>query len=275
MDQSNRSVHGTLAKIGVEPGKVEAKKVYRIDARDAFAVYCDNAEFRFAINTGMFRHAQNRFVIDNEKYVYRTPGGVYRLTQYAWGHLDECALVFVDRWAFREPPKVMYRRVYTGERERRPRYEYNAGNGASIKIHEAEFREAFVDEYNTIAVMSKTFTQRVMELMAGKGWDLHKFMRYTRLDQNHYYKIMQGKLYNPTMETILNICIGLQLPSTIRDELIALSGHSWQNTQLHYAYRYVLERGRVEDVTEFNRLFAILGIDPDGRLPLRDDAWVS
>lgn len=272
MDQSNRSVHGTLAKIGVEPGKVEAKKVYRIDARDAFAVYCDNAEFRFAINTGMFRHAQNRFVIDNEKYVYRTPGGVYRLTQYAWGHLDECALVFVDRWAFREPPKVMYRRVFPYRSEPQSRYEYLTDTNVPAVERAAVYKAAFEEEYELIAATTKTFSVRVTELMELRGWDVHKFTTHTGLEPNHYWRIVRGETNSPSLESVLSICIGLQLPTAVRDELIALAGRTWQTSRIHAAYRFILEHEQIKSVTDFNRFFSMLDVAQNGKLPLQDNA---
>jgi transcriptional regulator with XRE-family HTH domain len=107
--------------------------------------------------------------------------------------------------------------------------------------------------------------------MNHKGWDSRKFAKHTRLEPNNYYRITRGETENPSLETVLNICIGLGVPSKIRDELINLAGRSWQNTQLHCAYRYILDNGDIKTVTDFNDAFALLEIDTDGKLPLKDD----
>ena len=133
------------------------------------------------------------------------------------------------------------------------------------------YKAEFEDEYKLITATSATFSQKVTELMTLKGWDANKFAQHTRLEPNNYYRITQGLTENPSLETVLNICIGLRLSSKLRDELITLAGRSWQNTRLHTAYRFILDGDKVESVSDFNIMFDMLNIDPHGRLPLKDD----
>ena len=149
--------------------------------------------------------------------------------------------------------------------------QYDSDKSAAVVANALAFKAGFQEEYGEITETTKTFSQRVTELMERKGWDAHKFAKYTRLEPNNYYRITRGETENPSIETILNISIGLGLPSKVRDELISLAGRSWQNSQLHCAYQYVLENGNIKSVTDFNTAFALLEIDASGKTPLKDD----
>jgi len=91
-----------LAQLGIE----QAQEIFDADyessincatqvpSADVLREYKENGSFRAAINSGLFRYAEGRFVINNAKYIHKADGGIYILTDYAREHLDECALRF-------------------------------------------------------------------------------------------------------------------------------------------------------------------------------------
>lgn len=267
----------------IDLGYKEADTVYNYDGfvpyftginpRDAFYEYCDNEDFFNILNTGLFRYVDGTYVIDNEKYITQDNDEEYSLTDYARKNLQECALHFtyrrVDMRVHGQFHHDAFHRANPDSYQKLPRYD--SDKNASVVANALAFKAGFQEEYGEISETTKTFSQRVVELMERKGWDAHKFAKNTCLEPNNYYRITRGETENPSIETILNISIGLGLPTRTRDELISLAGRSWQNSQLHCAYRYILENGNIQSVADFNAAFALLEIDASGKSPLKDD----
>jgi transcriptional regulator with XRE-family HTH domain len=267
----------------VDLGYKEADGVYNfegfapyfssISPRDAFYEYCDNEEFRSVVDSGRFRYVEGYFVINSERFIAKDANGKLVLTEYARDNLDECALQFtyrrVDMRLHGQFHHDAFHRKNPDSYQKLPRYD--ADKNAALIANAAAFKAAFEEEYETVTAISKTFSQLVTELMERKGWDAHKFAEHTRLDPNNYYRILRGETENPSIETVLNICIGLDAPPQIREELIVLAGRSWQKTQLHCAYQFILKKGNVCTVTDFNNAFALLEIESGGKPPLKDD----
>ncbi|MDR1669124.1 MAG: helix-turn-helix domain-containing protein [Oscillospiraceae bacterium] len=266
----------------VDLGYKEADSVYNyedflpyfaeISERDAFYEYCDNKEFRDILNAGLFRYVDGSYVIDDERFIAEDAEGSYSLTDYAKDNLGECALHFT----YRRVDMLIHGQFHldTFHRANRNSYErmagYDTDKNASVVSNAIAFRKRFDEEFAMMAEFNKTFSQRVADIMKLKGWDARKFSERTKLEQNHYYRIKRGETENPDLETVLSICIGLQLPPKIRDELINLAGLSWKNTRRHFAYQHILNKADVKTVTDFNEAFAYL--DVDEKPPLKDDA---
>lgn len=69
------------------------KQTYEISIQDGFRLFMENKEFNKAIFTGGFIYCENRYVINNEKYVVHKDGKTV-LTEYAKAHESECCLIF-------------------------------------------------------------------------------------------------------------------------------------------------------------------------------------
>ena len=131
------------------------------------------------------------------------------------------------------------------------------------------FKKAFREKYTVLEAVRNTYAEYVVSLINSKGWDVHQFVKYTKLEANNFHRIKRGDSENPKLETVLSISIGMKLPPEIREELIALAGIAWQNTELHCAYQYILENKDIKTITDFNTAFIILDVDPDF-IPLKD-----
>ena len=85
-----------------ETGHSEAEQpmetlITKVTPQDLFCEYYENERFREIIDSGLFVFADSCLVLDDEKYVARTPDGICKLTPYAREHMPECALRFSRR----------------------------------------------------------------------------------------------------------------------------------------------------------------------------------
>ena len=81
-----------------------------ISAADAFREYRENQEFRAMVDAGAVRFVENRYIINDPRYIEQTRAKP-RLTDYARSHLSECALLFVKRKNYARPVNGMAFRV--------------------------------------------------------------------------------------------------------------------------------------------------------------------
>lgn len=69
------------------------EQTYEISFQDSFKIYRESEEFRDVLSKGGFINCENRFIINNEKYVILKEGKM-ELTEYARTHESECCLEF-------------------------------------------------------------------------------------------------------------------------------------------------------------------------------------
>ena len=114
-----------------------------------------------------------------------------------------------------------------------------------------------------------TFCKKAVDLMTKAGWDYNKFETRTTIDRKIYYRIYNGKLENPKLNTVLKICIGLRLRQRERDELIELAGHKWLNNKKHFYYQRIFDDFIINTPSDFNDVYAIFF--PDEPKPFKND----
>ena len=266
-----------LGYIETEAGKNNRVKSIllfsKIDSLDALREYQNNKEFKNIVDSGLFRYVDGYFVINNRKFISIDDDGNYTLSTYARENLDICTLRFINKYRYEQTNDKIhpstFRRENLDRRQKLP--SYNSAMNADAIAMAKEFNALYEESYTELINNTKTFSQRITELMNQKGWNAHKFVKYTRLEPRTYYRITRGEMENPTIETVINICIGLNVSSLLRDELVRLAGHNWRNNELHCAYRSIFDYWKIESPTDFNAAFSMLKIAQKYRQPLKDD----
>jgi len=222
----------------------------------------------------MFRYVNGYFVINDGRYVTTDSFGQPALTDYALANLNECVLQFTNvaivttKYIGADDPNLLGFIMTRKETTKKAKFKKGQQN-EQVLINADELKAAFEKKRAFAAKNTKTFSQRVMEYVEEEGWDAHTFSQYTNLEPNHYYRIKRGEENSPSVETVLNICIGLQLSSGERDELLTLAGHRLQTSDKHLAYDFIFDAFPISTVAEFNSAYAVLY--PTEQPPLKCD----
>lgn len=69
------------------------KKTYEISFKEGIEIFRGNEEFREVLSKGQFTFCENRFVINDDKYIERRNDKIV-LTEYAKNNESECCLSF-------------------------------------------------------------------------------------------------------------------------------------------------------------------------------------
>ncbi|WP_052144576.1 ImmA/IrrE family metallo-endopeptidase [Halalkalibacter okhensis] len=245
----------------------------KIGLNDAFEEYLKNVRFQEIIKSGQFSYVDGYFVINEDKYIKLRNNGKRELTQYAKDNLIECVLNFSYKLKSSYDPQgvqhkidLMYRLQYSTDYKRLPFYASNPQNDAVFDKAEAlrNLREEFDAKYEETKKYTKTFSEKVYEIIEMKKWNSAIFKDKTLLDDMAFSRIKNKKDKAPNLKTVITICVGLDLDLSMTNELLKLAGHSLTSSREHSAYSYIITAFSGCSIDERNEVLESLGVTPLG-----------
>ncbi len=113
------------------------------------------------------------------------------------------------------------------------------------KNNESEEFESFRREYEAemqfkCAQPETSFIQLIKAHIARNGYSVNKLCRRTLLSEKTFYRIKTNQMPNPSLKTVMSLCIGLQLDPAYSTVLLAAAGYTLTDSPLHIAYRRLL-----------------------------------
>lgn len=233
--------------------------LYIISPSNAFHEYCKLTDFYALIRTQCFRHVDGVLVLDSEEYIQTDEDGGWSLTDYAKHNSSECMVHFVVN------DESAHRGTATGNEKKMP-LKYAVSKNSDILI---KAKKAFEKSFSEFTRTKNTFSVRAFEFMEAQEWTPLLFTKKTGLNERAYFRIKSGETNYPHIETVLSICIGLNLGSFDRFELLKLAGHGIAKNKREFAYQYIFDSYRINTVDDFNRVYLTLGVEPNPSPPLR------
>jgi len=101
----------------------------------------------------------------------------------------------------------------------------------------------------------QTFCQYAWKIISQKGVNKKVFEDKTLLSGKYYDLIKSNSIKgNPSIETVMSICIGLDLGSRISEQLLEKAGHKLNDSPLHVVYRKFLSNFRGRSLYECNEI---------------------
>jgi hypothetical protein len=281
------------------------EKTYLTSVTDSFSEYCSNAQFRRLLDSGAFTFVKpGHYVIANPKYIQTTDTGI-ELTDYARTHLDECCLRFMlklvkgdgvsgarsasvgvaegeaadgskaEAAAAEQPPGPPARKpgVYTQVPVLDP-----GNHNLAVFQRSQELRKLhddLIDQSRRLADTEMNFAQLAAWHIKNKGYNKAVFQAKTLLSRKTYERIMSNQLPNPTLETVMAICIGLQLSIKDSELLLERAGYKLSSSPQHLAYHKLLSAFVGHSLFECNEILEALSLSPLTAKPRSDISRTS
>jgi Zn-dependent peptidase ImmA (M78 family) len=227
----------------------------QIPPTDILKEYTSNASFCKAIESGLFRYAEGRFVINDPKYINKADGGIYILTEYAREHLGECALNFetVETEAGDYRGDGLYRKnkagfallkKYVEDRATLDTAEARAKTSEALKELAAQDRK-YLTAVGSGAYFSESFNALMKAYFEPLGVPEHKYgaevLTATGIADNKYRDMRNGDAgYCPTHRRITALCAGFDFDVSIAEALLHKGGRSYTTSDEHAAFRLML-----------------------------------
>ena len=117
---------------------------------------------------------------------------------------------------------------------------------------------------------SGSFTEAVIELTKRRGYNKITFRARTMLSSKTYDRIWMNDMRSmPKPETVMQICLGLNLGIEYGEPLFEKAGYKLDSSELLLTYRVILLSCKNIDIYECNEILRNLGLPILGKRFLR------
>lgn len=251
-------------------GSLKKGQTFVIDRNNVIIQSLLNPDLSEDIAARRFIHAGGLLVINDPQYVSIVEDSEPTLTEYALEHVDECCLVF-DRTT----------RVSTQYDDSFYRICFLCRDADSKSFVEAKFNpregknedvQKRAREMTTIAAEAKRISDILAEIPSSfcgtldyhvkrRGYTNEKMEERTGISSRMIQNYRNKKDAKPTLQSVLALCIGLNLHPSFSYDLINKAGYNIMAANEEYLiYRYLIEHHHMENIFMWNEKLQDAGI---------------
>lgn len=251
-------------------GSLKKGQTFVIDRNNIIIESLFNSDLAEDFKAGRFIHASGLFVINDPKYVNIVEDTEPALTDYALEHVDECCLVF-DRTT----------RVSSHYDDSFYRICFLCRDADSKSFVEAKFNpkegknedvQKRAREMTAIAAEAKRVSDILAEAPSSfcgtldyhvkrRGYTNEKMEERTGISSRMIQDYRNKKDAKPTLQSVLALCIGLNLHPSFSYDLINKAGYNIMAANEEYlVYRYLIDNHHMENIYMWNAKLQDAGI---------------
>lgn len=253
-----------------QKGSLKKGQTFIIDRNNIIIESLFNQNLADDFKAGRFIHAGGLFVINDPKYVSIIEDTEPALTEYALEHVDECCLVF-DRTT----------RVSSHYDDSFYRICFLCRDADSKSFVEARFNpregknedvQKRAREMATIAAEAKRISDILAEIPSSfcgtldyhikrRKYTNEKLEERTGISSRMLQDYRNKKDAKPTLQSVLALCIGLNLHPSFSYDLIAKAGYNIMTASEEFlVYRYLIDNHHMENIFMWNEKLRDAGI---------------
>jgi DNA-binding Xre family transcriptional regulator len=250
------------------PGALQRNQTYSISVRDAVFESSMNPALREKIHRGNYLFVDSHFCINDPRYIAYDEAGLAYLTDYARHHIDQCCLVF--ELSIQRTANSYGRQFYTEcvlYRDATSDIIFEAHYLDSKINNDVDARIQAIIAYNkelakVLQHLPGSFSGALKYLMTWKEKTVEKLAEDSCLDSKTIQRMRNHEDYETTIETIVAICIALQLPPVVSQALISRSSCSLGVSEKLLTYRFLLDSCYTTPVANCNETLKRMEFDP-------------
>ena len=221
---------------------------------------------REALPTGKYAFVENHYVLNHPKYIMRNLYGRTVLTSYARTHMEECALIF-DRIPKDEreydPDAILYCVLNRDSRfgidfAYKLAYDLDSITPAEYKEY-AEYKEEI---QKTIDNMGHTFPGALKAAQDFSGLTQDDIGHNSHINRSTVSDYMRGKDTRITKPTLVKLCVGMNLPWRITEEVFNRSEYRLSYSEQDCGYRQILQTMSFKTIQECNTFLKNCNLQP-------------
>jgi DNA-binding Xre family transcriptional regulator len=246
-------------------GALRWNQTFSISEHDAIAECESNPDLREKVQSGTYLFVDSHFCINDEKYI-SNENGQLSLTGYARRHVDKCCLVF-DLTLLKSASNGEFFDESVLNRDATSDIIFEAHYSDSTINKDVDAQAKAINAYNKeLAEIMRNlpggFAGALKSLMAWKEKAVEALAGACSLDPKTIRRMRNCEDYESSIETIVAICIALQLPPAASEALIDRSAYSLGVSEKHLTYRFLLNSCYTKTIYECNEMLQRLGFEP-------------
>ena len=225
-------------------GILGKKQTYSISEEEMITAIISNQELYERIGTGRYTFVDSHMVLNTPKYVTRDDEGYSTLTRYARLHMEECCLTFEIE--FRDTTKYneQYYSICVLNRDSESPYEFTirfkGGFEHSTPEKQKELMEkTWQEEYDVYMSLPRDFKGTVEALKKWRGMTNRELAEDMCVSEKTVERIINGE-HKTTINTIVAMCLSLQLSPILCDDVIDKYPHGFGETQQDHQLKFFI-----------------------------------
>nr|DAT88735.1 MAG TPA: IrrE protein [Caudoviricetes sp.] len=251
-------------------GSLKKGQTFIIDRNNAIVEAVFNPDLVEDIKAGNFIHAGGMFVINAPKYVDIREGEETTLTEYALEHVDECCLVFDRTTRVSNKYDDSFYRICFLCRDANSKcfveakYNRNEGKNEDIQKRAREM-SAIRDEAKRVqdimCQLPSSFCGTLDYHINRRSYTNEKVEERSGISARTIQDYRNRLDVKPTLQSVLALCIGLNLQPAFSFDLITKAGYNIMLPSEEYlVYRYLINNHHMENIFMWNQKLQDAGI---------------
>lgn len=249
-------------------GSIRKDQTFSISIKDALVESAIKPELKKKLESGNYLFVDSHFCFNHPKYIIVNEEGETVLTDYARFHMDECCLVFdlriksLNKYGeafftecvlYRDAASnIVFEAHYSSDNKDNP----NQAN--MIKQYNTEL-------LNVARMLPATFSGTLNALIDWSGMTEEKLAEAASISEKTIQRLRNEEPDNVTIETVVQLSIGMQLPPVLSNCLLKASGKSFMMTEQHIMYQFLLNACYTKSIYECNEMLEAQKLKQLGR----------
>lgn len=182
------------------------------------------------------------FVFNSSKYI-TIENGEPRLTEYTRLHIDECCLIFDLNINAANRYGEDYYKESVLFRDAESNITFNVQYSNDNKEHiaqAAQFKKYRDDVLSVIRALPNSFSDALDAIIRWSNMTEEQIAEAADLSTRHIQRLRNNEDQNVSMETVVQLCIGMKLPTQLSMCLIQKSGNSFRSNNKDFTYQFLL-----------------------------------
>ena len=244
-----------------KPGALEKGQTFTVPMKEGLIQYAANLEFRNLIDTGKFVYIDGHYCLNDPKYIEDNGFGTVEMTPYALAHMDECCLVFrrkstpnPDYGVKQYKECVLFQNAVAKtltEFAFEPTDQSKEMAAMLAEINEAK------EAAQILAQLPRSFSPALINLMDWRKTTNEELAAKAQVAAKTIQRMRNSANQDHKKETVIAVCIGLQLFPDVSMELLNLAGFALKYTEQDILYRKILNTRYKSSVHDCNELLTV------------------
>lgn len=219
-------------------GFLKRNQTFSISAIDAAIQSFIDPELSALIKEGSYIYVDSHFVLKHPKYVTRDENGYAILTDYARTHMEECCLVF--DLSIKSGFKESYHSECFLNRDKGSNidFELKFNNGFQYASQEKKIKilaDVLEEEARIFNELPNSYTKSLEMVIEWRGVTYKELEEMTLLNEKTIRRIVNGET-NGSIESLIVICLALNLPPMISNHIISKSPLDCQHFFIQFLF---------------------------------------